>query len=103
MSGAPGPPRKYTHAAPSLIILPFLAELNAAPARPPRSRIRFLPAASAGPPALEAVRVPVLAEHRLGECRERRRGGGGSAWGGPAASRADRRLFPQFEGPASRS
>ncbi|XP_048821776.1 pseudouridylate synthase TRUB2, mitochondrial [Lagopus muta] len=43
----------------------LLRELNAAPARPPRSRIRFLPAASAGPPALEAVRVPVLAEHRL--------------------------------------
>ncbi|NXJ08553.1 TRUB2 synthase, partial [Odontophorus gujanensis] len=39
--------------------------LNAAPARPPRSRIRFLPAESAGPPELVAVRVPVLAEHRL--------------------------------------
>ena len=43
----------------------LLRELNAAPARPPRSRIRFLPAASAGPPGLVAVRVPVLAEHRL--------------------------------------
>ncbi|XP_072209166.1 pseudouridylate synthase TRUB2, mitochondrial isoform X3 [Excalfactoria chinensis] len=43
----------------------LLRELNAAPARPPRSRIRFLPADSAGPPGLVAVRVPVLAEHRL--------------------------------------
>lgn len=70
-----GTPPQYTatpHTRRSPIIAPFLAELNAAPARPPRSRIRFLPAASAGPPGLVAVRVPVLAEHRLGKRRERR-------------------------------
>ncbi|XP_055577030.1 pseudouridylate synthase TRUB2, mitochondrial isoform X2 [Falco biarmicus] len=42
----------------------LLRELNAAPGRPPRHHVRFLPA-PAGAPGLVAARVPLLADHPL--------------------------------------
>ncbi|XP_037257140.1 mitochondrial mRNA pseudouridine synthase TRUB2 isoform X2 [Falco rusticolus] len=42
----------------------LLRELNAAPGRPPRHHVRFLPV-PAGAPGLVAARVPLLADHPL--------------------------------------
>lgn len=45
-----------------------LSELNAAPGRPPRQQVRFLPVpGSGGAVELVAARVPVLADHPLGK------------------------------------